>query len=208
MSDPTEFTPEMTGYTEAPDMTWQIQTQITRCLLALSEWDPSIFEAAVRGLLKILPIEVHDAVYSREKEFNSKYEKWQYMKNCGVNMGTPKNPLKHPQTGEILSPILITVEETEYEELFRVIISELQESNMIYKSKGVSKLYKPKNAIEIHKKRKIPTLEGKTVLLTTENGKTETEVLDEDSEEEIEVVDEFDEELDIDGFDGDAEDAE
>lgn len=106
--------------------------QIERCNNAISNPDPSIFEAHVRALLALLPVDRREEIKSKDKEFNATTSRWEYKTWCGQNVGTPENPLIDEDTGEILSPIGVEEEITDYERLYEIILGSLQASGLTW----------------------------------------------------------------------------
>lgn len=118
-----------------------VRRQIDRCNMALGQPDPSAFESYVRGLMKMLPDHKRKEIYANENEYNEKYEDYEYQYSCGMQIGTPNAPVYVYEPGDpeydadnlvIYSPKLVTKEETDYEQLYELILLAFQEVGLTW----------------------------------------------------------------------------
>ena len=107
------FRGQIKGRIDAP---WRYQRQLERCNILMAGDNQLAFEASVRALLGDLPLYIKSKIVGtddrekaklcpkckenfvpldkgRQGEFNQMTEdSYQYQENCGVQIGTPKNP--------------------------------------------------------------------------------------------------------------------
>ncbi len=147
------FDKEIKGKIDAP---WGYARQRERCNVLMAGENLIAFESSVRALLGDLPLHIKTDVVARKTEFNAiPPSSYKYMNNCGVNIGTPDNPLvsvvDHPEWDfmnevpeyfrdnhedkiTILSPIeIIGVEYTDHEKLFEIIKEEGERGGLGWK---------------------------------------------------------------------------
>lgn len=109
-----------------------VRRQIDRCNLSMSGMDPSIFEANVRALLSMLPSHKRAEVMTRENDFNTTGTEYEFQYNCNMRMGTPDNPVTsdglppNEDRSNVISPVPVEVERTDYEKLYEIIIESLE----------------------------------------------------------------------------------
>lgn len=144
------FNKEIKGKIDAP---WRFTRQLERCNVLMAGENLQAFEASVRALLGDLPLHIKNKVMDRKSEFNvvppSSYN---YMNNCGINIGTPDNPfvsvVEHSEWDflnevpdsfreynedkiTILSPVEVEgVEYTDHEKLLEIIKEEADEGGL------------------------------------------------------------------------------
>lgn len=108
--------------------------QMERTNIALSNPDPSVYEANVRALLYLLPSQKRMEVEGRAGEFNRRETSLEYKTWCGQNVGTVENPFIDEDTGEILSPIVSEMEVTDYETLHKIIVVAFEDLGLTWKT--------------------------------------------------------------------------
>jgi len=118
--------------------------QIDRCNTAAYEGDEGKFNNAVESLLAMLPKENRQRIEndkSRE-QYTETIEQPVYQYSCGHPMGTPENPIyRNKKTdwnydgGEpiLVSPTIEEVEQVDYQKLYKMILSELQDVGVTWK---------------------------------------------------------------------------
>lgn len=105
-----------------------VRRQIDRCNISMSGPDPSVFEANVRALMTMLPSNKYQQILSAADEYNSEIHDWQYEQWCGINMGTPDDPITtdggkpKEDWSNVISPKPVSRVETDYEKLYEVIL--------------------------------------------------------------------------------------
>lgn len=118
-----------------------VRRQIDRCNMALGGPDQLMFESYVRGLMSMLPIHKRDEIYENEDEFNEEIEEYVYEHSCGMQIGTPESPVLvygpddpeyDPKKPIIYSPKLVRRIETDYEKLYELTLTALQEVGLTW----------------------------------------------------------------------------
>ena len=129
-----------------------VYLQIERCNMTISGVDTAIFEANVRGLLTLIPSHKHKDVMDKSDEYNVTFEEHVFQDHCGIQMGSVAFPLMRENANgvpyvvkrddedriiwddpNIISPQLVSRTETDYEELYKVIIGSLESANITWK---------------------------------------------------------------------------
>ena len=132
-------TPNIKDDLDASQLVFQ---HIQRCLVSMAGMDVSVFETNVRGLMALLPEFKRNEVYENEDDFTTRSEKYIYKKFCGIDMGTPQNPIMDNDKDDIsydprrettiISPILKEFAETDYEKLFELLMRAIDELGLLY----------------------------------------------------------------------------
>lgn len=131
------------------DITYVVLEQIRRVMAAASEGDEYKYGNCVEGLLNLLPSENRLRLESDKiKEgYTETVEQPVYKYSCGHPMGTVEKPVfrnypsdwnYHGGPPEVVSPIMEEVVQTDYNKLFKLIMSEFEEIGVSWKveSKG------------------------------------------------------------------------
>jgi len=133
-------------------MSRSVYLQIERCNMSISGVDPAIFEANVRALLTMIPSHKHKEVMDRDEEYNDTFTEFVFQNYCNIQMGSTAKPLMRKDDSgirytvnrdadenidwtdpNIISPQLIEKTETDYEKLYKVVISCLESANITWK---------------------------------------------------------------------------
>jgi len=130
-----------------------VRRQIDRCNITISSADSEVFNANVRALMKHLPAKKLKYVLSRADEYNSTVTRHSYMNSCGINSGTPTNPVVqvagHPEWDfmfdipqdfrdrfadriAILSPTEYEETITDYETLYEIVLQTYQDLELTW----------------------------------------------------------------------------
>lgn len=136
-------------------MSRTVYLQIERCNISCSGVDPAIFEANVRMLLTMIPSYKQKEVMSRSKEYNNEVEEFVFQNYCNIQLGSTSKPLmskdRHGirhivkrdeaenidwEDPNILSPQFVKSVDTDYEELYKVIINCLESANITWRVEG------------------------------------------------------------------------
>jgi len=118
--------------------------QIDRCNTAAYEGDEGKFNNAVESLLAMLPKENRARIENDKNrdQYVETIEQPVYQYSCGHPMGTPENPIyRNKKTdwnwdgGEpiLVSPTVEEVEQVDYQKLYKMILSELQDVGVTWK---------------------------------------------------------------------------
>ena len=108
-----------------------VRRQIDRC--NRSATDESLFQRNVEILLLNIPKQKIDRVKERNNEYIETTTRLIFKKVCGIEMGTKEHPLKNVY-GDIISPREEEEEIVDYNELFRVILEEIQDTGLSWSS--------------------------------------------------------------------------
>lgn len=205
--------------------------QIDRCNTAAYEGDEGKFNNAVESLLAMLPKENRQRIESEKnrEQYTETIEQPVYQYSCGHPMGTPENPIyRNKKTdwnwdgGEqiLVSPTFEEVEQVDYQKLYKMILSELQDVGVTWKIEprgNVERKIKPQQTplVRLH--------DGTYVRLLVEKGieavkdkvtvempveQTKEEKIEEDGEIQELEEDEDTGEPDEEWFDGEVEEEE
>ena len=205
--------------------------QIDRCNTAAYEGDEGKFNNAVESLLAMLPKENRQRIEndkSRE-QYTETIEQPVYQYSCGHPMGSLESPIyRNKKTdwnydgGEpiLVSPTIEEVEQVDYQKLYKMILSELQDVGVTWKIEprgNVERKIKPQQTplVRLH--------DGTYVRLLVEKGieavkdkvtvempveQTKEEKIEEDEETQVLEDDEDTGEPDEEWFDGEIEEEE
>lgn len=105
-----------------------VRRQIDRCNMTMGGLDETIFHANVRALMKMLPSKKLADIEDRGIEYNTTVKEWHYEQWCGINMGTPQNPIttddEPPKDdwSNVISPRPNEYTQTDYEKLYELVI--------------------------------------------------------------------------------------
>ena len=151
--------------------------QVTRCLQTTG--DPTLYDANVEGLFRMLPTASYLILSGREDEWSQPIEKLVYKQKSTRKMGTENNPVcwdedhfrltraldrdgvidsetaevdwTHP---DIVSPYLKVVDTPDYQELFRLILTEAQDCGIWWSDGSGGVINLPSNIRDILKATK------------------------------------------------------
>lgn len=134
---------------------WRLQNQLRRTELSISD-DKLSFSACVELTMNMLPIDVLNGVFDRQKDYTYKPEPdYKWLSFGGIKAGTIENPLLD-KDGNVLSPKKIELDiKIDYMKLYRVILEELEKANMSYKYRNKTVILKK---VEPHQKIRRPLL--------------------------------------------------
>lgn len=133
------------------DPVWRLQRQLERTNIVLGTGDIVTFENSVLALKGDLPISIKNAVLKRSDDYNKTIVEYVFKENCGIKMGTIKNPLVsvhgHPEWEDlqsvpksfrdkyedrisIYSPVEVETTRTDYITLFEVMKEEIEKAGV------------------------------------------------------------------------------
>jgi hypothetical protein len=177
-TNPEEIVPIDVDYKQKINIEYLALKQVDRCNVSANAGDAMSFNNSVESLLSMLPKE-NRAVIESEKykeQYITRVEELVYQYSCGRKMGTKEHPVyRNKPTDwnynggepELVSPVVIEVEKVNYQVLYRLILSELQ-------NVGVTWKIEPRESID--KKIKLPPTplirlnDGKMIRLLVERG--------------------------------------
>jgi hypothetical protein len=116
-----------------------VRRQIDRCNMSMGSVEPSVFEAHVRALMTMLPSNKFTDVMNRSDEYNKEVHEWHHESWCGIQMGTPENPIttddKPPKEdwSNVISPRPTTRTETDYEKLYKIVLQAFESVGLTWK---------------------------------------------------------------------------
>jgi hypothetical protein len=131
-------------FSQKLDIIYVVLEQIRRVLAAASEGDEGKYNNCVEELLNLLPSENRFRLESDKikGEYIETVEQPVYKYSCGYPMGTVEKPVfrnnpwdwnYHGGPPELVSPIMEEVEQTDYNKLFKLIMSEFEEIGVSWK---------------------------------------------------------------------------
>lgn len=154
------------------DVIWRLQKQLERCNMILAMGNIEAFESSVLALKGDLPMGVKKAVLARTDEFNSTPIRYEYTNCCGVNVGTPDNPMisveghrewdfldqvpkpfrdEYKDRIHTVSPRRIEETETDYIDLYEIIKEELERAGSTWQyEKKIPKAMKIQEKLPKH----------------------------------------------------------
>jgi hypothetical protein len=130
------------------DMGDLVKIQVLRCEIAESGGDETKHANGVEGLLHLLPRENRERLESDKYRslYVTKVETFEYRYSCGHKMGSPERPVfrnnpldwnYHGGPPELVSPIAVEVEQTDYQKLFNLIMSEFEDLGVTWKKESM-----------------------------------------------------------------------
>jgi len=175
---PEENIPIDVDYKQKINIEYLALKQVDRCNISANAGDSMSFNNSVESLLSMLPKE-NRAVIESEKykeQYITRVEELVYQYSGGRKMGTKANPVyrNNPTDWnykggekELVSPVVVEVERVNYQVLFRLILSELQ-------NVGVTWKIEPRESIDLKVKTSPTPLiklnDGKMIRLLVEKG--------------------------------------
>jgi hypothetical protein len=137
-----------TEFKQKLDINYIVYNQILKCNNASTEGDEARFANGIEALLNMLPKENRARIESDKgrEEYVETIEQFVYQFSCGHRMGSPEAPIYRNRkdldwnyspninNGEpiLVSPITETVEQTNYNKLYKIIMNELQDCGITW----------------------------------------------------------------------------
>jgi hypothetical protein len=205
----TTFEPQTdsTQQQQKVNITYLVQQEIAKICASAWKGDESGYSNAVENLFKLLPIENKKHIEDNKEKYIATIEQPTWKLCSGKQMGSLENPVFANVKGKDwnwsadvnngkpirISPIVNEVEETNYQNLFGLIIEEMQ---------GMGILWKTEPHDRVGKRIKQPP----TPLLTLKDGRQVRILLQKDVPPEIELLQNEDNSTETDNDNSDEDD--